>query len=1316
MLKNRLVAILLCIIMLIGCGMTPVFGSGNIELFTPEYTARYPGNMSFYGGGTQAGMNATNWIEFAHDIKSGRYRVYVYAASVSDISLSIYTDAPTKDQTDFVTSNIAPDCAGVFENTGSYSGSTAEYKYIGDMALSADKQRICIKAGVGGITFMGIRLEPVAFEIGSHIRLEGELLENLDYPSRLTRYNRLSASKSAVAGISGALAGAWNISVGTGGYYTIAAYGAAKDANIVNLTLDGARRICYDRPLFVTGSDEINDGASQAVLNDMVYLSEGNHTIEFIKSSTGGCTLDYIDLIYTKALEKDIVIRAFEFSQSDNASVQYYPKLSFTGGSITYDFDVPKNGCYDIFVNASNAAENTNGTRLLIDIDKEKTIESVRIPSTDGWNSYADTKVLTAYLASGAHKIRLCRVGDDLSMMNIRFAYTAEARQYNAKDYVRCTGGNVSLSDKGVIIGKESSLTYNVPAEAAGYYRINFEVSNPKRYDTGVSVTANSESVNEYIKPDEEAASHTETVLLPLVQGNNIISFDSRDNEIEIYNFSVEKADEVTEAFEAHILEELKQYGAEAVLKSCGKSLGIDIDEDTRYIFDKTGIYDALDNASSLIELEGMFADKLIYQIRNSSLKLFDEQGNRVYRLEEGLITAVYSLEGYSEAVDVAAAVYKDGVLVWLDIDMAAVNSSEFLINGAANNDLKVFVWNSVESLKPYEEASQDIYVSPEGTDVNPGTQQNPVRTIERAVSLAGKRSQLVDADITVHLADGEYRINKPVQIDNTVKQNDKKLIFQGSTDTVISGGKRINSPWTAYEELSDGRVIYKTEIGDTSELRQLWVNGERADRAKSAVGNVISFYPETAKTIAESSGVKISIPASSGIAVSDNTDMEMVFNLTWANQRIPIQSVNFEGNENGNNIFIVLPESEAWARLGACAYNRLEVTEKRLSGDAAYANSYDNVYIENSLHLLDSEGEFWYRQPEHTINGKGVLYYLPRSGQDLGAADIEIGLSDGLLDITGGSANDKISGIFFRNIAFRYGTWLEPNRNGIQVNQADSLRDLEQTTLNEGKNCIDSQINIAWAENIEFHNCEFSHLGSAGIGLKDGAANVTIYGNKFLDLSGGSMIVGDWKHYGDNEDKICRNIVIENNDIQKASAEYYSCPALSVYYVKDVDILHNTINDAPYSGISIGWGWGSTDVTENVRVIGNRVEDTVNVLNDGAPLYLLGQMHGSIVKDNYFDKSSDTMLSFPKKGIYLDQGAAYVTIENNVVKNCNYFLYANVMNHDNTYGTTYSDTFFSVVREYNADTENYTRLYPPRRSAAASEALEIINNAGVYK
>jgi hypothetical protein len=77
--------------------------------------------------------------------------------------------------------------------------------------------------------------------------------------------------------------------------------------------------------------------------------------------------------------------------------------------------------------------------------------------------------------------------------------------------------------------------------------------------------------------------------------------------------------------------------------------------------------------------------------------------------------------------------------------------------------------------------------------------------------------------------------------------------------------------------------------------------------------------------------------------------------------------------------------------------------------------------YLENAKELLNNPGEFYLDKPAHT------LYYLPRAGQQMSTADVEIPRLQTV--IAGhGTASSPLRGLVIRGITVAYAGWTDPN------------------------------------------------------------------------------------------------------------------------------------------------------------------------------------------------------------------------------------------------------------------------------------------------
>ena len=86
--------------------------------------------------------------------------------------------------------------------------------------------------------------------------------------------------------------------------------------------------------------------------------------------------------------------------------------------------------------------------------------------------------------------------------------------------------------------------------------------------------------------------------------------------------------------------------------------------------------------------------------------------------------------------------------------------------------------------------AQAEFYVSPSGSDKNPGTKAKPFQTITHARDSVAKINSNMTGDIVVHLAGGAYEISESVVFDvNDSGTNGHKVIYKaiaGQTPMVV--------------------------------------------------------------------------------------------------------------------------------------------------------------------------------------------------------------------------------------------------------------------------------------------------------------------------------------------------------------------------------------------------------------------------------------------------------------------------------------------------------------------------------------------------
>ncbi len=85
------------------------------------------------------------------------------------------------------------------------------------------------------------------------------------------------------------------------------------------------------------------------------------------------------------------------------------------------------------------------------------------------------------------------------------------------------------------------------------------------------------------------------------------------------------------------------------------------------------------------------------------------------------------------------------------------------------------------------------------------------------------------------------------------------------------------------------------------------------------------------------------------------------------------------------------------------------------------------------------------------------------------------------------------------------------------------------------------------------------------------------------------------------------------------------------VFLAEEFEMKYNHLQNTPYSGISIGWGWWNMDgsaeavvpgvpmeTTKNNTIMYNTFKNTITKLGDTGAIYTLGDMPGTVISENY--------------------------------------------------------------------------------------------------
>ena len=557
-----------------------------------------------------------------------------------------------------------------------------------------------------------------------------------------------------------------------------------------------------------------------------------------------------------------------------------------------------------------------------------------------------------------------------------------------------------------------------------------------------------------------------------------------------------------------------------------------------------------------------------------------------------------------------------------------------------------------------------EIWISPKGSDFNDGTRQSPKATLTSALRQAREwrrtEDNRIQGGITIYMEGGTYAFYEPVFIrpeDSGTKESPTIIRSVGGEKVILSGGISINGwkkqgkVWVADVPVFNGRPL---------DFRQLWVNGKKAVRAR----DVEDFEKMNRICSVDEKNEILYVPAVSIRRLIDNKGnlkakyAEMVLHQMWCVANLRIRSVEVQGDSAA--IRFHQPESRIqfehpWPR-------PMVTTDGHNSA----------FYLTNARELQDVPGE-WY----HDIDAR----YYPREGEKMQEAEVIVPAVETLVRVEG-TLDRPVCHIRFEKITFSYTTWMRPSEKGHVPLQAgmyltDGYRIDPKMQRNYLNHPLDNQgwlgrpaaaVRVVAARQIDFERCRFEHLGSTGLDYEEAVQGGVVRGCLFRDIAGNGLLVGSFSPAAhethlpyDPADRreVCTQQQINNCYFTEIGNEDWGCLAIAAGYVGDVNIEHNEINEVPYSGISLGWGWTQTvNCMRNNRVHANLIHHYAKHMYDVAGIYTLGSQPKSCVHSIY----KPGYVHDPNHWFYLytDEGSSFITVRDNWTEGEKYLQNAN--------------------------------------------------------
>ena len=521
---------------------------------------------------------------------------------------------------------------------------------------------------------------------------------------------------------------------------------------------------------------------------------------------------------------------------------------------------------------------------------------------------------------------------------------------------------------------------------------------------------------------------------------------------------------------------------------------------------------------------------------------------------------------------------------------------------------------------------SQPIfYIATNGNDAwsgklsepDPGKTDGPFTTLERARDAIRqlKTSASLKTPVIIMVRGGEYYRTEPIVIrpeDSGTKECPVIYTAYPGEKPIIHGGKRITG-WKRGKGNIWFAKVPEVKAG-TWYFRQLFINGKRCRRARTPNEGILKITGGAEPKL-QAFQFK---PGDIKKKWTNIEDVEIIITQIWMAARLLIDRID----EINNTVWLT---GSSW---------------RPLTWNSGY-------FVENVYEGLDEPGE-WYLNRE-----TGIVYYMPRPGEDMNTAEIIAPVTDQLVRFEGDvDKGQYVQYVTFKDLAFKYTSWNMPEK-GYAYPQAEVGGHPNSTYMDTTN--VGSAIYANGIRHCSLENNEIAHLGTWGIELWQGCKDNQIVGNHFYDIGAGGIKIGDWfagyiePLQTETNEFETGNTTISDNIFHDGCRVYLGAPAVWIGMSSDNIIAHNEISGYWQWAVSVGWRWDLSPkgLTRNNIIEYNHIHDfgKGDYLNAHAAIYTLGLSPGTVVRCNLIHHITSWTV-----GIALDAGSGGILVEKNIV------------------------------------------------------------------
>jgi len=517
---------------------------------------------------------------------------------------------------------------------------------------------------------------------------------------------------------------------------------------------------------------------------------------------------------------------------------------------------------------------------------------------------------------------------------------------------------------------------------------------------------------------------------------------------------------------------------------------------------------------------------------------------------------------------------------------------------------------------------SAEFYVSPTGTDLNPGTKSKPFASLGRArEEVREQKRRKPNQNFKVLLRGGIYELKETVVFSlpdsATAGHTITYAAYPGETPVLSSGASLRN--WKRLEQepenlppVAHGKVWVCDAPEGINRIHSLYDGMTRLPRARSEGFTPPDFVkPEQPLN-------EFRFPVGTMKQWPDLKEAELLV----------IPGCDYEMN--------ILPIASVDEQAGIA---KTVFAPSRPIGRVKYFDK--TLWVENILEALDRPGEW-------VFNGaQGKLYIWPlgdRPSDNIVAPRLtELLRVEGKIDYEG-PQDEPVTGLIFQGITFAHAERF-PWHGYTGWSLQHSWEIFDRPT---------AAVRFRAASQCTVQSCRFTATSGTGIRLDLTCQKNRIVGNEFSHVGACAILLAG---YGPGTKDVNHHNEVINNWVRHTGEIYWATPAIMIWQSGHNTVANNLIHNTPYSGIavngrvSMGRGDPSGDASRAVRW--HELGDTVTSY-DWSEWYLYEKhLHA---RDNLIEKNDihHVMESMGDgNGIYISGCGKANHIHQNFVHDC---------------------------------------------------------------